>query len=150
MHTPNGLAVDKNNTVLYLIDGPDSAVFGEPYNASSTSSCSPGIYAFGLGGEDGCMPINKRRVGIAPQDFANGIKVDDNGRIRTAEYEGVVVRSSNGKVLDLFNAVDVLEDANVTDVAPIANFALVGDQLIWLGFDKIYSIQLGQIVKTWY
>jgi len=148
VQTPNGLAVDKDNTVLYVTDGPDPAVFGEPYTASSSSS--PGIYAFDLGGEDGCTPTNKRLLGIARQGFANGIKVDDQGRIWTAEYEGVVVRDANGKVLGLFNAVDILQNANITDVATIANFALAGDRLVWLGFNKIYSIQLGQTVKTWY
>lgn len=147
VQTPNGLAVNKNNTVLYVSDGPDSAVFGLPYNRSSGS---PGLYKFDLGGIDGCTPVNKRLVSIARQGFANGIKIDDYDRIWTAEYEGVVVRNSQGKVLGLFNAVDILENANITDVATIANFALVKDQLIWLGFDRIYSIRLGQTVKTWY
>lgn len=147
VQTPNGLAVDRNNTVLYVSDGPDSAVFGQPYNKSSSS---PGLYKFDLGGEDGCTPINKRLVSIARQGFANGIKVDDYDRIWTAEYEGVVVRSSAGRVLGVFNVVDILENANITDVATIANFALARDRLIWLGFDKIFSIQLAQNVKTWY
>lgn len=147
VQTPNGLAVDKNNTVLYITDGPDSAVFGQAYNKSSGSA---GIYKFDLGGEDGCTPVNKRLISIARQGFANGIKIDDVGRIWTAEYEGVVVRSAEGKALGVFNAVDILRTANVTDVATIANFALAKDQLIWLGFDKIFAIQLGQTVKSWY
>lgn len=147
IQTPNGLAVDKNNSVLYVSDGPDSAVFGQPYNKSSGS---PGLYKFDLAGEDGCTPINKRMVTMARQGFPNGIKIDDSDRIWTAEYEGVVVRTSSGRTLGVFNVVDILENANITDVATIANFALAGDQLIWLGFDKIYSIKLGQVVKTWY
>ena len=147
IQTPNGLAVDKDNSVLYVSDGPDSAVFGQPYNKSSGS---PGLYKFDLGGDEGCTPINKRLVSIARQGFTNGIKVDDFGRIWAAEYEGVVVRSPNGRVLGVFNALDILRNANITDVATIANFALARNKLIWLGFNKIYSIDLGQEVKTWY
>lgn len=145
VQTPNGLAVDKDNTVPYVTDGPDSTVFGQPYNKSSGSA---GIYKFDLGGGDGCTPVNKRLVSTARQGFANGIKIDDFGRIWTAEYEGIVVRSVQGKVLGIFNALDILQNANVTDVATIANFALAEDQLIWLGFDKIYAIKLGQTLKS--
>ncbi|KAK5082470.1 hypothetical protein LTR05_007617 [Lithohypha guttulata] len=147
VQTPNGLAVDKNNAVLYVTEGPDSAVFGQSYNKSSGSA---GIYKFDLGGGDGCTPVNKRVVGLARQGFASGVKIDDHGRIWAAEYEGCVVMSSAGKVLGVFNAVHILENSNITDVAPLANFALVRDRLVWLGFDKIYSIKLAQEVKTWF
>ncbi|KAL1593750.1 hypothetical protein SLS60_010482 [Paraconiothyrium brasiliense] len=146
VQTPNGLAVDRENTLLFVSDGPDSAVFGQPYTAFSGSA---GLYVFDLGGEDGCTPQNKRMLGIARQGFANGIKVDDYGRIWTFEYEGVVVRKPNGKVLGLFNVYAIL-GRDSPDVAPGANFALVKDDLYILGFNKIWKLKLGQVVKSWY
>lgn len=148
VQTPNGLAVNRNNTLLYVSDGPDSAVFGQPYNSSKSSS-SPGLYVFDLAGEDGCTPINKRLLGIARQGFANGIKIDDMGRIWSFEYEGVVVRSSSGKVLGLINVVELL-GRNSPDVATGANFALVRDTVYILGFDRIFAVRLGTVVRTWY
>ncbi|KAJ4346393.1 uncharacterized protein N0V89_010322 [Didymosphaeria variabile] len=146
VQTPNGLAVNRENTLLYVSDGPDSAVFGQPYNASSGSA---GLYVFDLGGEDGCTPQNKRILGIARQGFANGIKIDDYGRIWTFEYEGVVVRKPNGKVLGVLNIHNIL-GRDSPDVAPGANFALVSDELYILGFYKVWKVKLGQVVKSWY
>lgn len=145
VQVPNGLAVDRTNSYLYVSDGPDSAVFGTGYNVSSGS---PGIYQFDLGGSDGCTPLNKRLLGYARQGFANGIKIDDHGRIWTAEYEGVVVRSPTGKVLGLFNALSFLKNSNVSGVAPIANFALAGDHLIFLAFDCVYGVKLAEVIMT--
>ncbi|KAK5075563.1 hypothetical protein LTR64_001770 [Lithohypha guttulata] len=39
VQTANGLAVDKNNTVLYVTEGPDSAVFGQ----STTNRLAPQV-----------------------------------------------------------------------------------------------------------
>lgn len=146
VQTPNGLAVNRDGTLLYVSDGPDSAVFAQPYKASSGSA---GIYVFDLGGEDGCTPLNKRLLGVARQGFANGIKVDDFGRVWTFEYEGVVVRRPNGKVLGVFNIYAIL-GRNSPDVAPGANFALVRDELYILGFREVWKVKLGQAVKSWY
>lgn len=146
VQVPNGLAVYRDNTLLYVSDGPDSAVFGQPYNSTSGS---PGLYVFDLGGVDGCTPMNKRMLGIARQGFVNGIKIDDEGRIWANEYEGVVVRSRSGKVVGVFNVVDIV-GIDGPDVATGANFALVKDELFILGFEKIYAVKLGMDVKTWY
>lgn len=146
VQVPNGLAVNRDNTLLYVSDGPDSAVFGQPYNSSSGT---PGLYVFDLGGVDGCTPMNKRLLSIARQGFVNGIKIDDFGRIWEIEYEGVIVRSQTGKVLGVFNVVDIV-GTDGPDVAPGANFALAKDELFILGFDKIYAVKLGKTVKTWY
>lgn len=137
VQTPNGLAADRNNTVLYISGGPDPAVFGHPCTVKRSSS--PGIHKFDLGGADGCTPVNRRLVSIARQGFSNGVKVDDRNRIWAAEYEGIAVRSSEGRILGVINAVEVLRNANVTDVATIANFAIARDEVIWLGFDKFFS-----------
>lgn len=129
---PNGVAIDPTHSILYVTDGPDAFVFGMPLNQTSGS---PGIYAFDLGGEDGCTPLNKRLLGFARAGFANGIKVDDRGRVWTAEHEGgIVVRSPSGKILGLFNVGG--------EKGALANFALAGDELIVLDLDQILGIKL--------
>ena len=149
---PNGIAVDRRNLLLYVTDGPASAVFESPPNHTFPSFA--GIYQFDLGGEDGCTPMNRRLFAFARQGFANGIKIDDYGRLWTAEYEGVVVRDgASGKVLGLFNAQDIIlhnkeNTVDVRDVAPIANFALVGDQLLMLAFNRIFGVKLAEEAMT--
>ncbi len=72
---------------------------------------------------------------------ADGIHVDDYGRVWTAERDGIVVRGPRGKELGVFNA-EVLVDEKV----PIANFALAGDKLVILAIDRIWVVGLGQNV----
>lgn len=151
VQTPNGLAVNKEGTLLYVTDGPDSAVFGRAYTANSTGS--PGIYVFDLAGPDGCTPLNKRLLGIARQGFANGIKIDDFGRVWTFEYEGVVVRDGGtGQVLGVINIEELLRlgGRESPDVAPGANFVIVRDRVYVLGFYHVFEIKLGSVVKSWY
>ncbi|TKA59720.1 hypothetical protein B0A55_12897 [Friedmanniomyces simplex] len=147
---PNGLAVDPTNSFLYVTDGPHSAVFQTPTNHTLPSFA--GIYQYDLGGADGCTPQNKRLFAFARQGFANGIKVDNAGRVWTAEYEGVVVRNgTTGKVLGIFNALDIIinnteNPVDVRDVAPLANFALAGDELVILAFNRIFGVKLAETV----
>ncbi|KAK3116635.1 hypothetical protein LTR53_002810 [Teratosphaeriaceae sp. CCFEE 6253] len=128
---PNGVATKRDSSLLYVTDG---------------------IYHYDLGGAEGCTPLNKRLFALARQGFANGIKVDDAGRVWTAEYEGVVVRDGgSGKVLGVFNAVDIItangeNPVNVRDVAPLANFALAGDELVILAFDRVFGVKLAETV----
>ncbi|KAK5121026.1 hypothetical protein LTR85_005810 [Meristemomyces frigidus] len=147
---PNGLAVDAANSLLYVTDGPDTSVFQRQVNHTTPSFA--GIYQYDLAGVDGCTPLNKRLIAFARQGFANGIKVDDKGRVWTAEYEGVVVRDGmTGKVLGLFNAVDIIlnnteNPVDVRDVAPFANFALAGNELVILAFNRIFGVKLAERV----
>ncbi|KAF2101133.1 hypothetical protein NA57DRAFT_35982 [Rhizodiscina lignyota] len=150
VQVPNGIAVDSTNSILYVTDGPSSAVFQRPPNHTFPSFA--GVYQFDLGGPDGCTPQNKRLFSFARQGLADGIKVGDAGRVWTAEYEGVVVRNgSTGKVLGLFNAADIILEntenpVNVRDVAPLANFALAGDKLVILAFNRIFGVDLAETV----
>lgn len=149
VQTPNGLALNREGTLLYVSDGPDAAVFGRSYNTTSSTTPSAGLYVFDLAGPDGCTPQNKRMLGIARQGFANGIKIDDVGRIWTFEYEGIVVRSPTGKVLGVINVFAILGRES-PDVAPGANFGLVRDEVYLLGFDEVWRVRLGEVVKSWY
>ena len=152
IQVPNGVAVDRINSLLYVTDGPSGSVFQRPPNHTFPSFA--GIYQFDLGGADGCTPMNKRLFAFARQGFANGIKVDDKGRVWTAEYEGVVVRNGrNGKVIGVFSAENIILEnkenpVDVRDVAPLANFALAGDQLVILAFNRIFGIKLAETVMS--
>ncbi|KAK4942362.1 hypothetical protein LTR66_014712 [Elasticomyces elasticus] len=139
--------VDMENKYLFVTDVPDHFIFGQPYTLTSLDS--PGIYYFDLGDDDGCTPVSRRLLDIARQGFADDIKLDDFGRIYTAEYEGIAVRNGGGRMLDLFNTDRIFETSNVTGVATVANFAPAGDKLFILGFDRVYQVQVAQVVKSW-
>lgn len=72
------------------------------------------------------------------------MKVDDQGRVWTAEYEGVVVRNQLGKVIGLFNKEVILGTNNPR--AEIANFAIAGDTLVILAVDHIQTVKLSETV----
>ena len=98
---PNGIRVNANQTILYVAD--TSATDSTPQLAGGAGRMGPpAIYAYDL--DDDAIPINKRMIGISRTGVPDGIHIDDYGRIWTAEYEGVVVRRPNGKVLGLFNS----------------------------------------------
>ena len=152
IQVPNGIAVDRTNSLLYITDGPASSVFERSPNHTLPSFA--GVYKFDLGGEDGCTPLNKRLFAFARQGFANGIKIDDKGHVWTAEYEGIIVRDgTSGKVLGLFNAQDIIlnneeNPVDVRDVAPVANFAVAGDELIVLAFNRVFGVKLAETVMS--
>ncbi|KAL2823030.1 hypothetical protein BJX63DRAFT_426851 [Aspergillus granulosus] len=114
-----------------------------PFNVGggSNSSGSGAIYRYDL--DAFCSQVSKQMVAIV-RSYVDGIHIDDHGRIWTAEYDGVVVRNSRGKVLGVFNAEAFLD----VEIALIANFALAGNELIILAVDSIFIIELGQNVTT--
>ncbi|MDI1493085.1 MAG: hypothetical protein OHK93_004871 [Ramalina farinacea] len=136
---PNGVRTDASGRYLYItgLAAPFNATGGDG-NAFNSSV----IYRFTL--DEDCFPINKRLV-AAVRSYADGLHVDDYGRIWTGEYEGITVRSPQGKVLGVFNA-EALEIGS--RLPPIANFAIAGDKLVVLALDRLYVIQLGQNVTS--
>lgn len=82
---------------------------------------------------------------MARQWMADGIHVDDAGRVWTGESEGAVVRNSASKTIGVFNAQYFQADKTI-DVLPIANFALAGDTLILLSTTRLWTVKLGQTV----
>jgi gluconolactonase len=117
-------------------------------NASRfAGSQSSGIYEFDIS-DDG-RPRNKRLFGIAQRGIADGIHLDDSGRVWTGEADGIVVRSPEGAVLGMFNAL-AIQGVQMVDSgeAPLANFALAGDRVIILAYDKIFSVQLSHRIVS--
>jgi gluconolactonase len=138
---PNGIRVNANQTKLYVTDTtPTDAYPTEQGGAGGTGS--PAIYVFDL--DDDAFPINKRMLGISRTGISDGIHIDDAGRIWTAEYEGVVVRNPQGKVLGLFNSMAY----SVNATTHVANFALAGDTLVIEDVQRLWTVKLAQMVVT--
>lgn len=133
---PNGIAADPNGNHLYVSDVALTQLTGP----GSNSSGSPAIYKFDLDAD--CNPVNKRLFAINRSGLADGIHVDNSGRVWTAEWHGIVVRDARGRELGVFNGEQLVED----EYAPIENFALAGDKLVILAGDKILIVQLKQDV----
>lgn len=133
---PNGVAVNRESTKLYVTDTPVSYL-REAGPGETTGSAA--IYVFDL--NEDLIPINKRLFGFSRARAPDGMKVDVLGRVWTAEGEGVVVRNEKGKVLGVFNS-----KALADDTPTISNFALVNNHLIILAETSIWSVALGQLV----
>lgn len=103
---------------------------------------SPAIYRYDLSAEGAVS--NKILIGFARQGIPDGMKVDDHGRIWTAEYEGIVVRSSSGQVLGVFNKEAILGSAEPR--IEMTNFAIAGDTLVLLAVDRVFSVKLAEVV----
>lgn len=136
---PNGVRVSPDQRTLYVTDSYSTAKAGA---GTGTVTGGPDIYAFDL--DRNCLPVNKRLFGIARDGIADGLHVDDAGRVWTGEYEGIVVRSPAGKILGVVNsqALGITEN----DQTPLANFALAGNVLVIGAVDRLYRVDLAQTV----
>ena len=149
---PNGIRVDKNSAKLYLTDTPSPLVYGAGVIETSEAqvfagSASSAIYVFDIS-SDG-FPSNRRLFGIAERGIADGLHLDDFGNVWTGEADGIVVRNPAGKLLGTVNAL-AIQGAEVVDAgqSPLQNFALAGDLLVVMAFDKIYTIQLSSHIVS--
>jgi gluconolactonase len=140
--SPNGIRIHPNGRYLYVTDTDATTNTGNVHTGGGAqSSGSSAIYRFEL--DEDCMPFNKKLIALV-RSYADGLRIDDHGRIWTGEYDGVVVRSPRGKVLGVFNA-DALQDGTTP---PLTNFALAGDKLIIQAVNKLYVVKLGQVLST--
>ena len=135
---PNGVRSDATGKYLFVTG--DAAPFSLGGGAGISFGSSV-IYRFTL--DDECFPVNKRLIGTV-RSYADGLHIDDYGRVWTGEFDGIVVRSPTGKVLGVFNA-EALQDRKGS---PLANFAIAGDKLVILAVDRLYVLQLGQNVTS--
>ncbi|KAM0517304.1 hypothetical protein ACHAPE_004834 [Trichoderma viride] len=148
---PNGIRVNKDSTKLYVTDTPSTQVPGSGFVQTSKSpeqyygSDTSAIYEFDLG-PDG-FPYNKRLFGITQRGISDGLHLDDDGRVWTAEADGIVIRSSSGKVLGMINAL-AIQRPKVADSnqLPLQNFALAGDKIIILAYTHIYQVRLSRAI----
>ncbi|KAI9710567.1 MAG: hypothetical protein M1820_002703 [Bogoriella megaspora] len=138
---PNGIRVSPDQRTLYATDSGASARFG----AGASSWYGPYIYAWDL--NENMLPVNRRLFALARQGVADGLHIDDAGRVWSGEGEGVVVRNPQGKVLGIFNSQFFSEDKGVAGIS-FANFALAGDMLVVLSATRLWTVKLGQTVVS--
>jgi gluconolactonase len=135
---PNGVRADPNGKSLYITDVALSSVVG----VGGSSSGSVAIYRFDL--DSDCNPVNKRLFAMPRSGIADGIQIDDLGRVWTAEGNGVVVRDGKGRELGVFNAEVLVDTASY----PISMFSLAGDKLVVEAGDRLVVVQLKGNVTT--
>ena len=136
---PNGIRVKIEQTKLYVTDSTATDL-APTLQGGAVGTGSPAIFIFDI--DDEAFPVNKRMFGISRTGIPDGIHIDDTGRVWTGEYEGVVVRNVNGKVIGLFNS-EVFDDDPSEQVR---NFALAGDTLVLLEQTRIWTVKLAQQV----
>ncbi|KAI9743540.1 MAG: hypothetical protein M1818_002854 [Claussenomyces sp. TS43310] len=140
---PNGIRVSPDQKTLYITDSLSTGAGGCGLGDQGFAPTGgPNIYAYDLNAE--ALPVNKRVFGLARTGYADGIHVDDAGRVWTAEGEGIVVRNASGKVLGVFNAAAFGIEAS--GGIQIANFAIASNTLFVAAFDKLYAVELAQVV----
>lgn len=137
---PNGVAIDASNHAIYFTETP------YPNESNPASAGISVIYRYDLTAASGFVPTGKTTFGFARNGAADGTKVDDQGRLWTGEYEGIVVRNTAGKVIGLFNKEYIL--GTQTPEIELANFALAGDKIYILAIDKIVEIDLAQTILS--
>ncbi|KAI6888172.1 calcium-dependent phosphotriesterase [Hortaea werneckii] len=147
---PNGVRVSPDMKSLYVTDSTATFVTQTPYNPpvrpAAENWLGPYIYKYDLNGE--MLPVNRRVFGLVREGIADGIHVDDDGNVWTAESEGIVVRSPKGKVIGVFNAAHFQGEAAAASEIPIANFALAGDTLVIFGVSSLWTVKLGKTVVS--
>ena len=137
--SPNGVRSDATGRYLYVTG------YAAPFPTLANQSnpfLSSIIYRYTL--DEDCFPITKRLLATV-RSYADGLHIDDYGRIWTGEWEGITVRRPDGKVLGVFNSEALVVGGGLP---PMANFALAGDKLVILALDRVYVLQLGQNVTS--
>lgn len=128
---PNGVALDPTGQYLYVTD---TGAFKYGIAQGANSSSSSAVFRYTLDAD--CNPTNKILFSVVRSGIADGIKVDDLGRVWTASNNGLVVTSARGKELGVWNAEYLLDESDVV----IANFAFAGNNLIILSVDRVWIV----------
>ncbi|KAK7885431.1 hypothetical protein LTR67_010224 [Exophiala xenobiotica] len=136
----NGVQINANGTKLYVGEF-DTLVKGLDIGNSNLPGSS-GVFEFDLDFRG--FPVNKRLFGVTRFGSPDGLKVDDYGRVWTSESEGIVVRNTEGKVIGLFNE-KTLKDQRLT-YANIAQVALAGNSAFFLASNRLWRVDLAQVV----
>ncbi|CAF4031601.1 unnamed protein product [Adineta steineri] len=123
--TPNGIAFNQEETVLYVSD------------TTPTSDIAI-VYAYDLT-KDG-LPMNRRIFSVSSYGIPDGIKVDKYDRVWTAEGDGINVRNSYGTLLG------VILGYNLSSNGLISNFELKDNTVIILAQEKLWRLDLAQNV----
>ncbi|KAF2486396.1 hypothetical protein BDY17DRAFT_321195 [Neohortaea acidophila] len=142
--SPNGIRVTPDMKTLYV---PDSSSVYEsfPTGVGVNSWLGPFIYAYKL--DEDMLPSSRTMFGQVRLGIADGIHVDDSGRVWTGESEGVVCRNSLGKVIGVLNGEYFLANTSA-EATPIANFALAGDTIVVLAGTRLWTVQAEEVLVS--
>jgi gluconolactonase len=118
---PNGIAFNQNETVLYVSD-------------TSPDNDARIVYAYDINADG--LPINRRIFSISSLGIPDGIRVDKNDRVWTAEGDGINIRDSQGRLLGVILGHDLCVNG------VISNFALVKNTVIILAQESLWRLNL--------
>jgi gluconolactonase len=118
---PNGIAFNQNETILYVSD-------------TSSDTDIHIVYAYDL--NEYALPINRRIFSVSSLGIPDGIRVDKNDRVWTAEGDGINVRNSQGTLLG------VIVGHGLCANGVISNFALVKNTVIILAQESLWRLNL--------
>ncbi|CAK3814130.1 Hypothetical predicted protein [Lecanosticta acicola] len=138
---PNGIRVSPDGRTLYVTNTAITDQAKLEDQASNTTK-SNAIYEFDL--NDQGKPLNGRLFTLVRTGIANGLHVDNAGRIWTAEDDGIVVRSPGGRLLGTFNYIPI----HPVDQPRIGNFALAGNKLVIGVDDHVVIYELAENLVT--
>jgi gluconolactonase len=88
---PNGINVDASGKYLYVTDSALTALTGPGADRGGSTA----VFRFEL--DVDCNPTNKQLFAMPRSGFADGMHIDNVGRVWTAEFNGIVVRNPQGK-----------------------------------------------------
>ncbi|KIW22183.1 uncharacterized protein PV07_12094 [Cladophialophora immunda] len=138
----NGVQINANGTKLYVGEY-DSLPAGQLDIGSDNMPGSMAIFEYDLDSRG--FPINRRMFGLA-RTYADGLKVDDYGRVWTGEGEGIVVRNGQGEVIGLFNHHMLMSQK--MQGTSVAQVALAGNSAIILASTRLWRIDLAQTIAS--
>ena len=138
---PNGVRSTLDGKTLYVTNFGGQQITGRGDIANFSS---PAVYKYDIDSEG--FPINKRVFSYTRQGGADGIHVDDAGRVWTGEGEGIVVRNPSGKVIGVFNN-EFFNPERPLEL-PMANCGIAGDEVVVLGTNYLWRVKLARTVAT--
>ncbi len=118
---PNGIAFNQNETILYVTD-------------TSSDTDIRIVYAYDL--NEDALPINRRIFSVSSLGIPDGIRVDKNDRVWTAEGDGINVRDHHGTLLG------VILGHGLCANGVISNFAIVKNTIIILAQESLWRLNI--------
>lgn len=128
LEAPNGIALDQNETTLYVTVTEGDSLGNGTYV----------VYAYDLNSD--ALPINRRIFSVSSLGIPDGIKVDNDGRVWTGEADGINVRDKQGTLLG------VILGQNLSQSGVISNFALVDNTVLILAQEQLWRLELSMDV----
>jgi gluconolactonase len=129
---PNGIRVSPDGRTLYVTNTATTNFESQASNSTIQNS----IMEYDL--NDQGKPVNGRLFALVRTGIANGLHIDNQGRVWTCEDDGINVRTPGGRLLGVFNYYPF----KPTSQPRIGNFALAGNRLVIgaVGYALVYEL----------